>query len=74
MKFLAAFTSLVAVASATPWDTGLWNSLFYVGGDSGTPFSNIAESGALVQKLRIYKATGTNNWIRGIKVYYTDGA
>ncbi|KAH7021355.1 uncharacterized protein B0I36DRAFT_334332 [Microdochium trichocladiopsis] len=72
MKWYATIPLLCSLASAASWSSGIWQNQYYIGGEGGDPFTAVAEEGQVVSKLRVYKSTKDDIYLRGIKLFYTD--
>jgi len=72
MKWYATVPLFCSLASAASWSNSLWQNLYYIGGEGGDPFTAVAEEGQLVSKIRVYKSTKDDIYLRGIKLFYSD--
>lgn len=72
MKWYATVPIFCSLASAASWSDTLWQNLYYIGGENGDPFTAVAEEGQLVSKIRVYKSTKDDIYLRGIKLFYSD--
>ncbi|KAK4169629.1 hypothetical protein QBC43DRAFT_329224 [Cladorrhinum sp. PSN259] len=72
MRFAASILFLVSTALAAPWDSKVLQDNTPVGGDTGSPFSIVAEQGAMVKTLRIWRESEGRQFIRGIDLTFTD--
>ncbi|KAK0701141.1 hypothetical protein B0T21DRAFT_300749 [Apiosordaria backusii] len=63
-------------ALAKVWDRDIWKIGRRIGGGGGSEFEMVAETGATVQKIRVFrKASSTGKQsLRGIRVTFSDGA
>src|SRR5262245_52501423 len=74
MQLLQCFLLLFAVAAAAMWDQNLWAERRRIGGNGGHPFTLVAETGTVVEKIRVYRKNEGRRFLRGIRVFYSDGA
>lgn len=68
-----AIASAVPVATAAKWPKAIQMPLHRIGGADGETFELLAEAGAMVKMLRIYRTQAKGNFLRGIYVEFTDG-
>ncbi|KAL2132421.1 hypothetical protein VTI74DRAFT_3819 [Chaetomium olivicolor] len=82
MRFFANILSASAIAVilatpslAAPWDASLCARSALVGSSTGgSPFTLLAEEGATVSDIRVWRSTGRKPFLRGLSLGFTDGS
>ncbi|KAK4178909.1 hypothetical protein QBC36DRAFT_344174 [Triangularia setosa] len=71
----SVFVLFVAItAFAGVWDRDVWKVGRPIGGGGGSKFEMVAETGATVQKIRVFRKASTRKQsLRGIRITFLDG-